>query len=169
MGATGAPADGRAELYRHLTGHFRRGAVAVLSSAATVITGLGGEPLARALTPPVQVWRANLPRQPRGLSLADRNKILAVPYIVDGGWSYREFTCLDRLWTRESSWNHRARNPSSGAYGIPQALPAAKMASAGPDWRTSAVTQIRWGLSYIRGRYGSPCAAWGHTVATGWY
>ena len=141
----------------------------MLGGATSVITGLAGASSARALTPPARARLAALPRQPRGLSLAERNKILAVPYIVERGWSYRQFTCLDRLWTRESSWNHRARNPASGAYGIPQALPAAKMASAGPDWRTSAVTQIRWGLAYIRRRYGSPCAAWGHTVATGWY
>lgn len=141
----------------------------MLGGATTVVTGLAGAPSARALAPPVRAWRAALPRQARGLSLAERNKILAVPYIVESGWSYRQFTCLDRLWTRESSWNHRARNAASGAYGIPQALPAAKMASAGPDWRTSAATQIRWGLGYIRDRYGSPCAAWGHTEATGWY
>jgi resuscitation-promoting factor RpfB len=62
-----------------------------------------------------------------------------------------------------------AQNPYSGAYGIPQALPGAKMATAGPDWRTSARTQIRWGLRYIRGTYGSPLRAWDHEVAYGWY
>ena len=62
-----------------------------------------------------------------------------------------------------------ASNASSGAYGIPQALPAGKMASAGADWRTSARTQIAWGLSYIDSRYGSPCSAWSHSQAHGWY
>jgi hypothetical protein len=81
----------------------------------------------------------------------------------------RQFSCLDSLWTQESDWNVYAQNPGSGAYGIPQSLPASKMASAGPDWRTSAVTQIRWGLSYIAGTYGSPCAAWSHEQAAGWY
>jgi murein DD-endopeptidase MepM/ murein hydrolase activator NlpD len=84
------------------------------------------------------------------------------------GWS-GQFGCLDALWQRESGWNPRAYNASSGAFGIPQALPGSKMASAGADWRTNPVTQIRWGLSYIASRYGSPCGAWSHSQATGWY
>lgn len=80
-----------------------------------------------------------------------------------------QFGCLDRLWTRESEWRVTARNPSSGAYGIPQSLPASKLATAGSDWRTSARTQIRWGLGYIDARYGSPCAAWAHSQSHGWY
>jgi hypothetical protein len=60
-------------------------------------------------------------------------------------------------------------NPGSGAFGIPQALPGSRMASAGPDWQASAATQITWGLRYIRGTYGSPCAAWSHERAAGWY
>lgn len=85
------------------------------------------------------------------------------------GWTGRQWTCLDLLWFRESRWNYRAQNRSSGAYGIPQALPGSKMASVGSDWRTNPVTQIRWGLGYIKGRYGSPCAAWGHSQSYGWY
>ena len=84
------------------------------------------------------------------------------------GWSSGQFACLDPLWARESGWRVTAENPS-GAYGIPQALPGSKMASAGPDWQTSAATQIEWGLGYIKGIYGSPCAAWDHEQATGWY
>jgi hypothetical protein len=84
------------------------------------------------------------------------------------GWSSSQFSCLDPLWARESGWSVTAENPS-GAYGIPQALPGAKMASAGPDWQTSAATQIKWGLEYIKDTYGSPCAAWAHEEATGWY
>ena len=84
------------------------------------------------------------------------------------GWSSGQFACLDPLWAEESGWNVTAENPS-GAYGIPQALPGAKMASAGPDWQTSAATQIKWGLGYIKDIYGSPCAAWAHEQATGWY
>ena len=84
-------------------------------------------------------------------------------------WSAGQFSCLDPLWAHESGWSVTAYNPYSGAYGIPQALPGAKMASAGPAWRTSATTQIRWGLRYIRGTYGSPCGAWAHEEATGWY
>ena len=73
------------------------------------------------------------------------------------------------FWERESGWNPAATNPYSGAYGIPQALPGAKMASAGADWETNAATQIRWGLGYIKDTYGSPCAAWSHETAYGWY
>ena len=73
-----------------------------------------------------------------------------------------------KLWNRESGWRTTAQN-SSGAYGIPQALPGSKMASAGADWRTNAATQIKWGLGYISGRYGTPCGAWGHSQSTGWY
>jgi len=85
------------------------------------------------------------------------------------GWSHSEFNCLNALWQRESGWNPNAANPSSGAYGIPQALPGSKMASAGADWQTNAATQIRWGLGYIHSTYGSPCRAWGHESSYGWY
>lgn len=85
------------------------------------------------------------------------------------GWSSGEFGCLQSLWDQESGWNVYASNPSSGAYGIPQALPGSKMASAGPDWQSNAATQIRWGLGYIKATYGSPCAAWSHEQSTGWY
>jgi hypothetical protein len=83
------------------------------------------------------------------------------------GWS-DQFGCLDRLWTRESGWRVTASNPS-GAYGIPQALPGSKMASAGSDWRTNPATQIRWGLGYIAASYGSPCNAWAHSQSHNWY
>jgi hypothetical protein len=85
------------------------------------------------------------------------------------GWWRRQFTYLNLLWNRESSWNVYASNPYSGAYGIPQAVPGSKMASAGAKWRTSARTQIRWGLRYIKSRYGSPRRAWDHELGTGWY
>jgi hypothetical protein len=85
------------------------------------------------------------------------------------GWGDDQFGCLVRLWNRESGWRVQARNPSSGAYGIPQAYPAEKMVAAGADWRTNAATQISWGLSYIGARYGSPCGAWDHSERTGWY
>jgi len=84
------------------------------------------------------------------------------------GWSSSQFGCLQSLWNAESGWNVYASNPS-GAYGIPQALPGSKMASAGPDWQSNPATQIRWGLGYIKGLYGSPCGAWAHEEADGWY
>ncbi|WP_274032455.1 lytic transglycosylase domain-containing protein [Streptomyces sp. MMBL 11-1] len=83
--------------------------------------------------------------------------------------SSTQYSCLDSLIHRESGWNHRATNPSSGAYGLMQALPASKMSSAGADWRTNPVTQIRWGLSYISNRYGSPCGAWNFWQKNRWY
>jgi hypothetical protein len=85
------------------------------------------------------------------------------------GWSSGEFGCLQSLWNAESGWNVYASNPSSGAYGIPQALPGSKMASAGPDWQSNPATQIRWGLGYIQASYGSPCSAWSHEQGAGWY
>lgn len=85
------------------------------------------------------------------------------------GWGDDQFTCLVSLWNRESGWRVEARNPSSGAYGIPQAYPAERLATAGADWRTSGATQITWGLSYIKTRYGSPCGAWAHSEQIGWY
>ncbi len=84
------------------------------------------------------------------------------------GWSQSQFGCLDSLWSEESGWNVYAANPS-GAYGIPQALPGSRMASAGPDWQSDAATQITWGLEYIQSTYGSPCSAWAHEQADGWY
>jgi len=80
----------------------------------------------------------------------------------------QEFGCLDNIWTRESGWRVNAAN-ASGAYGIPQALPGSKMATAGADWQTSASTQIKWGLGYIKERYGSPCNAWAFWEGHGWY
>ena len=85
------------------------------------------------------------------------------------GWSTADFNCLVALWNKESKWNPNAYNSGSGAYGIPQALPASKMATAGTDYRTNYKTQINWGLSYISSRYGSPSAAWSHSNSTGWY
>ncbi|MCR2825548.1 lytic transglycosylase domain-containing protein [Microbacterium sp. zg.Y909] len=85
------------------------------------------------------------------------------------GWGEDQFGCLVSLWNKESGWNYQAHNRSSGAFGIPQALPGSKMASAGADWQTNPATQIAWGLGYISGRYGSPCGAWGHSQSVGWY
>lgn len=86
------------------------------------------------------------------------------------GWVREQWACLYRLWSRESGWRVEAANRGgSGATGIPQALPGWKMASAGADWRTSAATQIRWGLGYISGRYGDPCSAYAQSNAQGYY
>ncbi|MEC5148567.1 phospholipase [Cryobacterium sp. GrIS_2_6] len=85
------------------------------------------------------------------------------------GWGSGEFSCLSQLWERESGWNYKAYNSSSGATGIPQALPGSKMASAGSDWASNAATQISWGLGYIKSAYGTPCSAWAHSESFGYY
>lgn len=85
------------------------------------------------------------------------------------GWGQDQYSCLVKLWTRESHWNVLATNASSGAYGIPQALPGSKMASEGSDWATNPETQIRWGVKYIAGRYTNPCTALVHSNNNGWY
>lgn len=94
---------------------------------------------------------------------------IARQMLADRGMGDDQFDCLVSLWNRESHWNIYAGNPSTGAYGIPQALPGSKMASAGPDWADNATTQITWGLGYISGRYGTPCGAWSHSQSSGWY
>jgi hypothetical protein len=89
--------------------------------------------------------------------------------IAARGWPSSEFDCLYALWAKESGWRVNAYNAGSGAYGIPQSLPGSKMATAGADWETNAATQIEWGLSYITGRYSTPCGAWAKSQASGWY
>ena len=94
---------------------------------------------------------------------------IALDMLTARGWGSSEFDCLVALWNRESHWNVYSLNTSSGAYGIPQALPGDKMASVGADWATNPATQITWGLGYITARYGTPCGAWNHSQAKGWY
>jgi hypothetical protein len=96
-------------------------------------------------------------------------KAIGCSELLKGGWKLDQMPCLDKLWTRESHWNYKSYNSSSGAYGIPQALPGSKMATFGDDWKTNPATQIKWGLDYIKKRYGSPCGAWDHSESTGWY
>jgi resuscitation-promoting factor RpfB len=104
------------------------------------------------------------------LTAADSNVALGRQLASADGWgSGAEWTCLDELWTRESGWRMVWNYQGSGAYGIPQALPASKMASAGADYMTNPATQIGWGLSYISLTYGDPCTAWAHEQADSWY
>jgi hypothetical protein len=129
----------------------------------------------RAATVPVK--RDVLTRASRsGRQVAGREDLgsgdpraVARAMLSDFGLGAGEFSCLDSLWEKESGWDPHAANPTSSAYGIPQALPGSKMASAGADWADNPATQIRWGLGYIQGRYGSPCAAWSHSQANNWY
>lgn len=94
---------------------------------------------------------------------------IAMGMLASYGWSSDQFSCLDELYIHESGWNPAAANPSSGAYGIPQALPGDKMAAYGADWQTNPATQLAWGLAYIRDSYGSPCGAWGFWESNNWY
>jgi hypothetical protein len=106
---------------------------------------------------------------PAGCSQWTGNQRIACAMLPSFGFSTSEMSSLNQMWNRESNWNPSAENPSSGSYGIPQALPASKMASAGPNWRTDAATQIRWGLTYIKQTYGSPNQAWAFWQAHNWY
>lgn len=91
--------------------------------------------------------------------------------ILKNKYSYAsgQFDCFNNIIMRESKWDINATNPSSGAYGIPQALPGSKMATIAGDWRTNPATQIIWGIEYMKDRYGSPCSAWGFKASHGWY
>ncbi|MBQ1100759.1 transglycosylase SLT domain-containing protein [Streptomyces sp. NPDC097107] len=89
---------------------------------------------------------------------------MARQMVPSGQWQ-----CFSNIVDHESSWNYQAVNPSSGAYGLFQALPAGKYSSAGADWRTNPATQIKWGLNYMDSRYGSPCDAWSFWQANHWY
>jgi hypothetical protein len=93
---------------------------------------------------------------------------IAKSMLPDYGFSTDQYPCLYNLWMAESGWRYNAEN-ASGAYGIPQALPGDKMATAGADWQTDPTTQIKWGLGYIKGTYGTPCNAWTHEQSYGWY
>ena len=97
------------------------------------------------------------------------NRAIGCAIMLSQGFKIAQFPCLNNLWNRESNWRTAAANSSSGAFGIPQALPGSKMASAGSDWRTNPATQIKWGLGYIKGRYSTPCGAWNHSESVGWY
>ncbi|MFD0685066.1 aggregation-promoting factor C-terminal-like domain-containing protein [Actinomadura fibrosa] len=159
----------------HLRNALR--AIALGAAAAFVAAPMATSPVRAALDrletggivrvlPAVAAGHAGDRRRAR----AHRNKAIARSMMARHRWrSARQFRCLERLWGRESHWNERAHNAASGAHGIPQALPGSKMASAGPRWHSEPRTQIRWGLRYIRNRYGSPCAAWSHFQAAGWY
>ncbi|HIV59215.1 MAG TPA: hypothetical protein H9902_14790 [Candidatus Stackebrandtia faecavium] len=97
------------------------------------------------------------------------NRAVGCARLLDDGFGLDQMPCLDKLWTKESGWNHKASNPSSGAYGIPQALPGSKMGDVASDWETNPSTQVIWGLGYIKDRYGDPCGAWEYSQNNGYY
>ena len=100
---------------------------------------------------------------------AGTSKAIAFELVTKNGWGRDQYSCLVKLWERESNWRVTATNRQSGAYGIPQALPGVKMASEGADWLTNPQTQIRWGIGYIKARYGAPCGALAHSNKFNWY
>lgn len=104
-----------------------------------------------------------------GLPSPGTAKAYAFDLLTSLNFGEDQYSCLVKLWNRESNWRVSAMNKSSGAYGIPQSLPASKMATEGPDYLTNPETQIRWGVKYIKGRYGSPCGALAHSDKLGWY
>jgi hypothetical protein len=134
------------------------------AAAAAEVARLDAERQAAAQRAARDAQRASV------LANAQRDpKAVAALLVADRGWSSAQFGCLVKLWTKESNWRWNADNPTSSAYGIPQALPGSKMASAGSDWRTNPATQIKWGIGYIASRYGTPCSAWSHSVNHNWY
>jgi hypothetical protein len=174
----------RTSTFRFIARIIITGSVPALAIAAVTASGLTGRALAQPVRP--AAVHAAVSRSSAGTSatlLSTRAQAAAGRHRL--GWKKEiawkmmfnrfhwrpkyQFRYLNRLWERESGWRIRAYNPYSGAYGIPQAVPGSKMASAGPRWRTSARTQIRWGMRYIKSRYGSPRRAMAHSNATGWY
>jgi hypothetical protein len=128
-------------------------------------------------SPKLSVQPVTAPSSPAGGTIADEvpppdpgtAQDIAYKMLPSFGFSpSTQYSCLNNIWTRESGWRYNAEN-ASGAYGIPQALPGSKMATAGSDWQTNPATQIKWGLGYIQGRYGTPCDAWSFWQAHGWY
>ena len=169
MGA--APAGGQARAAN--TDWDVRGEVSQVKAAAAKQTEVRLA-AAQSAASRIQAVKAAAAARAAQLTQATRDaqrdpKAVAKLLAAQRGWNSTQFTCLDLLWNKESGWNYRASNPSSGAYGIPQALPGSKMGSIAADWRVNPATQIQWGLNYIAGRYGTPCGAWSHSQATGWY
>ncbi|QGQ20169.1 DUF348 domain-containing protein [Cellulomonas sp. JZ18] len=148
----------------------------VTTYALDVVGGavVGRTPVASVVTVPpvdqvIKVGTAPLPDPSEVAVEPGTAQAIAKEMVAQRGWGDDQFACLLKLWQKESGWRVDADNPTSSAYGIPQALPGSKMASAGADWRTNPATQITWGLGYIAGRYGTPCAAWAHSQAKNWY
>ena len=120
------------------------------SGSASLTTSISEMALVAGISAQVEMAR----------SIIGAKKVAKSIMNTDYAWGEDEYSCLNRLWTKESHWNYKAHNYRSGAHGIPQALPAVKMEVISSDWRTNPVTQIRWGLRYIDIRYETPCQAW---------
>ncbi|GAB3986615.1 hypothetical protein GCM10029978_102610 [Actinoallomurus acanthiterrae] len=146
-----------------------------LALGMCLTVGLAAEAPVQAASPTTAAERVVAVSAQKKLTRKQRNQRIAKPLLKkrwphhSSRWYGTQFKCLAKLWDRESSWNHRAHNPWSGAYGIPQALPGKKMRTAGKDWQTNPATQIKWGLKYIKGRYKTSCGAWSYQHRHGYY
>ena len=141
----------------------------IREDAATAAFSITSSPKISTAPPPASVGSTGAPVEPVGpVVTAGTAEAIAKSLLPSYGFASSQWGCLYDLWQAESGWSVTAEN-ASGAYGIPQALPGSKMASAGPDWETNATTQIKWGLGYIQSTYGTPCGAWDHEEADGWY
>lgn len=175
-GSTGSGTTGGGASTGSGTGNTGSSAGSGSGSESSTGTGGGGE----ATTPPATETPAPAPTQPPSNSTPAGTtpaaaKALAKTMAANRGWGDSEYSCLVSLWQKESGWNYQAANPSSTARGIPQAMMSIHF---GAGWRDSAAAreylstpsvQIAWGLTYISGRHGTPCAAWSHSQAKGWY
>ncbi len=145
----------------------------ILMTAATKSFKVIGGPKVAKVPPPVSTasdtgTTGTSPIVPSAPPDPGTAQAIAYKMLASFGFSTSQFGCLNDIWTRESGWRYNAEN-ASGAYGIPQALPGSKMASAGSDWMTNPATQIKWGLGYIKAVYGTPCDAWSFWQAHEWY
>ncbi|BFU45132.1 hypothetical protein [Krasilnikovia sp. MM14-A1004] len=168
------PDRGKHPRTTRVTHLLRHGAAVALIGACTALIPPVATPAHAAPSVAAVAAHKTLPRAPKKLTARAANtptgaRAVARAMVADRGWSTKQYTCLVKLWNKESHWRVTAKNSSSRAYGIPQALPGHKMRSAGHAWRTDAATQIRWGLGYIEGRYDTPCQAWSHSRSRGWY
>ncbi|MFI8994935.1 transglycosylase SLT domain-containing protein [Streptomyces sp. NPDC053542] len=131
-------------------------------AAAVGAVALGAAAAAFGASPAHAADRAGAAEAPAGAAQAQAAAHQQIP-------DARQFQCFSNIVERESGWNPQATNASSGAYGLVQALPGSKMASAGADWKTNPATQVKWGLNYMNERYGSPCGAWSFWQSHNWY
>jgi hypothetical protein len=139
----------------------------ILMTAATKNFKVVGKPRIAAIAAAAPA-ASSAPIVPTQIPSPGTAQAIAYRLLPAFGFSHNQFGCLNNIWSRESGWRVTAAN-ASGAYGIPQALPGSKMASAGPNWQTNATTQVKWGLGYIKGRYSNPCGAWAFWQNNGWY
>jgi hypothetical protein len=166
------PADAASAIQWAQTPDSHGQTLAVASSGTTKVVrdkyGVTKKPTPKPVASPSQPAAGDSGAPAAGTPNPGSAKAIAHDMVLARGWGENQYNCLVALWTRESNWNVYAYNPS-GAYGIPQALPGSKMATAGADWQTNPATQITWGLGYISSRYGTPCGAWSHSQSAGWY